>query len=404
MAFIPSSNSVVAFQSNPSVLQTLAGLMSTNASVITVGTAVANQSVSGTIGASVIGLTPVAVSNFPAVQVVAPNNSSLFALQPAGSILAVSGTFTPAANQSVSGTVQADIRGSVAAVIIGGSIATTTGNSSVQVLNFPANQSVSGTVGTTQSGTWISSIVNTVPSSVIVGASIFGQLPAGTAMLGSIVAYQGAIWNIAGSVVAGQVGTRISSIAGNVTVVSSIAGGIFPVSGSVATVMTAWQNPSIVGTYIEDAAHTSGDRGLFVMGVRNDTMSSVTSADIEYGPITIGVAGEIITAPGATFTKWVSGQTSIMYGASVAVIAAQGSSVFTYITAIQVVNDSANYSRLTFQGASGSTLGFTAAPGSGGSNIVLPNAWKTNANGAFTASISGISSVYVSASGFISKT
>lgn len=62
-----------------------------------------NQSVSGTVGASVIGLTPVNVTNNPTF------------LQLAGSVLATSATVN-------------------------------TGNSSVQVLNFPANQSVSGAV------------------------------------------------------------------------------------------------------------------------------------------------------------------------------------------------------------------------------------------------------------------
>lgn len=50
MAYVPNSGSVVAFQSNPSVLQATVGLNSTNASVITVIT-----SISGTITASVQG-------------------------------------------------------------------------------------------------------------------------------------------------------------------------------------------------------------------------------------------------------------------------------------------------------------------------------------------------------------
>lgn len=54
-------------------------------------------------------------------------------------------TVNPAANQSVSGTVQAQIQSSVAVVIIGGSILTSS----------TANQSVSGTVG--------ASIIGTVP-------------------------------------------------------------------------------------------------------------------------------------------------------------------------------------------------------------------------------------------------
>lgn len=509
-----------------------------------------NQSVSGTVGASIIGLAPVSVSNFPTTQnvsgsvvatqgtnpwLVAPNNSSIFALQVAGSVLAVSGSFTPAANQSVSGTVGASIigqlpggtavlgsvaalqgtnpwivtssvagglfpisgsvaativnfpttqnvsgsvvsfqggawahtnigsvitisQGSVATVIIGGSIAasfTPPANQSVSgtvqtdvrgsvavaiisgsiaaTFTPPANQSVSGTVNIGTGGpvsvVGTMSVLGTVPVtqsttpwiitgsvqgsfspaanqsvSGTVGASIIGQLPAGTAVLGSIATLQGTNpW----------------------IVVSSLAGGIFPISGSVAativgqpitvtpnfssilavpvgSTIAVLQAPSIVGTYAEDAGSTSGDKGLFVLGVRNDTLASVTSTDLDYGTYTIGPSGEQVTA-NAPYTKWISGQTSIMYGASVALIPAQGTSIFTYITGVQIANMSANNALITFQGASSSTIGFTIAPATGGSNIVFPNALKTNANGAFTASIGGVASVYLSAQGFIAK-
>src|SRR4051812_27609494 len=64
---------------------------------------------------------------------------------------------------------------------------------------FSGASSISGTVdiGTIpgsvvafQGGVYRTSIVSTVPSSVLVGASIFGQLPAGTAPLGSVAVLQ----------------------------------------------------------------------------------------------------------------------------------------------------------------------------------------------------------------------
>ena len=88
---------------------------------------------------------------------------------------------------------------SIAAVIIGGSVATSTTNSSVMLLNSPNSigsvtalqgtlpWAIAGSVAAAQIGTAITSLVSTVPSSVIVGASIFGQLPGGTAQLGSVV-------------------------------------------------------------------------------------------------------------------------------------------------------------------------------------------------------------------------
>ena len=177
------------------------------------------------------------------------------------------------------------------------------------------------------------------------------------------------------------------------------------ISVSSGSVISVWQSPSIVGTYVEDSAHTTGDKGVFVLAVRNDTLSSVTSADGDYSPIVVGPVGEQIVA-NAPLTKWIQGQTSIMYGTSVQAIAPQGASIFTYITALQIANTSPNNVYVTFTGGLGgatSTLGFTTAPANGGSNIYYPNGLKTGANSGFSASISGVASIFLSAQGFTAK-
>src|SRR3990167_9373932 len=48
----------------------------------------------------------------------------------------------------------------------------------------------SGSVLSQQLGTRISSVINSTPSSLLTGASIFGMLPAGTQVLGSVTALQ----------------------------------------------------------------------------------------------------------------------------------------------------------------------------------------------------------------------
>ena len=367
--------------------------------------AAANQSVSGTIGASVIGTVPVTqggafvtsvsgttgasiIGTVPVVQSgtvitsvagtvnvsgsvagwLNSSNASVIGVQQGSVAVAIvsgsiAASFVPPANQSVSGTVQTDVRGSVAVAIISGSIAAS--------FTPPANQSVSGTVGVT----------------------------------GSVAALQGTNpW----------------------TVVSSLAGGIFPVSGSVAatitntnvnvsgsvaafvvgnaSVITYLQAPSIVGTYAEDTAFVQDSKGLFVLGVRNDNLASVTSADLDFSQWAVGPAGENIVA-NAPITKWVQGTADlrVSQGGSIAVIAAQGASVFTYITGIQVANMGSSSVLVTLSGATSSIIGYTIAPAGGGSNIVYPNALKTSANAAFAASISGAASVLVSAQGFIAK-
>lgn len=362
-------------------------------------------SVAGMVGSSIIGLPPVNVTNTNL------NVSGSVASWLNSSNASVITVGSPVANQSVSGNV--GISGNVTVVSsIAGGIFPISGSVAAVVTNFPTTQNISGSVVSQQIGT----VITSVSGQVTVVSSLAGG-----------------IFPISGSVAA--------VVTNNVTVVSSLAGGIFPVSGSVSAVVTntnlnisgsvaafnmstnasfislskdssviaILSAPSIVGTYVEDTAHATGDRGVFVLKVRNDTMSSVTSADGDYSPDAVGPTGETIVA-NSPITKWVQGTASMLggtplNGGSVAVIAAQGASIFTYITGIQVVNAGAANVFLRFDGGTSSTVGFTIAPATGGSNIVFPNALKTNANAAFTASVSALgSSIYISAQGFISKT
>lgn len=316
-------------------------------------------SVLGLQGASVSGTVQTDVRGSVAVAIIA------------GSIAA---TFTPPANQSVSGTVQTDVRGSVAVAIISGSIAAT--------FTPPANQSVSGTVQVD---------VRASVATVIIGGSIATATTNSSVMLLNSA-------NVIGSVTALQ-GTNPWTI---VTPAGSVQG----TRTDNASVITIFgQGPSIVGTYAEDAASSTGDKGIFALGVRNDTLASVSSADGDYTQFTVGPMGEVVTA-NAPITKWVYGTTSIVSGASVALIAAQGASIFTYVTGLNVVNPSANnfYGNISTGAGASSVLAYFVAPANGGSNMVFPNPLRSRDNTAILASISGVGSVYLSAQGFISKT
>lgn len=533
------SGSVVSFINNTPAVS-VQGTVFVSGSVITVGSsAPANQSVSGTVGASIIGLPPFVLGGSTNASVItvgtaAPNqsvsgtvlanlnstNASVITVaQSSVAVAIVSGsiaaTFTPPANQSVSGTVQVDIRSSVAVAIISGSIAATftppanqSVSGAVSVSNFPTTQNVSGSVVATQgtnpwtvtssiaggifpvSGSVAAVVTNNVtvvssisggifPISGSVAATIVGTPNVNTA--GSVVAFQGgapwlqtfsnssiitvssgsvAVAIISGSIAASFTPPANQSVSGTVqtdvrgSIAAVIIGGSIAtattnssvmllsgantigsvtalqgtnpwivnfqnssiialqagsvVSLSIGSVITVFQAPSIVGTYAEDAPAASGDKGFLVMGARNDTLSSVTSNDGDYSSHVVGPAGELIAA-NAPFTKWVSGTGSMLGGTPVTgslvpIIAAQGSSIFTYITGVQIANASGTNAWITLLGATNSVIGYTVAPANGGSNIYYQNGLKTNANAAFSASISAVASVYVSAQGFTSKT
>ncbi len=240
-------------------------------------------------------------------------------------------------------------------------------------------------------------------SATLLPGSVSGAV---TAPPGSVMATN----QVAGSIMA------VSAVqpAGSLLAIITPAGSVQGVRTDLASVITVPQissivailsAASIVGTYAEDAAHTSGEKGIFALQVRNDTMASITSADGDYSPQAVGPLGEVIIA-NAPITKWVSGTADlrVVLGTSVAVLAAQGASIFTYITAVQVANMGPSSVLVTLAGGLGSILGYTIAPAGGGSNITYPNALRTGENSKFTASISGTASVLVSAQGFISKT
>jgi hypothetical protein len=231
-----------------------------------------------------------------------------------------------------------------------------------------------------------------------INVSVIGQvqMTGSVQTIGSVVAYQGGAW--ATSVISGN--ASIITRWADSSVIAIAAGSVVavPVGSTIAVI----QANSIAGTYAEDVAHTAGANGLFALGVRNDTLASVTSADNDYSQISVGPSGETVVAD-APFTRWISGVADlrVVQGASVTAIAAQGASVFTYVREVQVANFGSASVLVKIAGGLGSTLGWTIAPAGGGSNFVTR--YKTGENSAVTASINGTASVLVTISGFTAR-
>ena len=407
-----------------------AWLQSTNASVITVGTAAPNQSVSGTVGASAIGTVPTTQSGTWITSLVSTVPSSVLV---GASIIGL----TPV---TISGTPNVNTAGSVVAFqgtspwIVTGSVQTTVevGNSSVQVLNFPTTQNVSGSVAAFQAGTQITSLVSTVPSSVIFGASIFGLAP---------VNVTNTNLNVAGSVAAFQAGTVITSLVSTVpssVIFGASIFGLAPVNVTntnlnVAGSVVAFQGTdpwvttgsvqgtlgasvigtapvtqsgtwfvSVLGQFAEDGGHTNADRGFFTLGVRNDNVSSFTSADRDYNPIATDSAGRTISKPFASEDAELISYTGSVVSASVTLAKASAVGMRNYVTDYWIANTGSVTQLVTFRDGSTSVLGYTIAPAGGGSNsqgIAIP--LKTAPSQDLTYFTTGTSSVvYVTIKGY----
>ncbi len=169
-------------------------------------------------------------------------------------------------------------------------------------------------------------------------------------------------------------------------------------SGSVITV---WQNASVAGTYAEDSAHADGNRGLFALGVRNDTVASFTSASLYYSPVGTDSAGRVMTIVAPEESR-VSGYSSVNGTSVTTAVAAAGTGIRNYITNVEVANTGSVATLVTFQDGAASVMGFTIAPANGGSNIntvQMPMRTGTNVTFDFKATTAA-STLYVTVRGY----
>lgn len=260
----------------------------------------------------------------------------------------------PQANQSVSGTVNiGTIPGSVVAF---------------QASSWPGSVLAvqgtwSGSILSQQLGTNISSVVNSTPSSLLTGSSIFGMLPAGTQVIGSVATLQGTNpWVISGSITNLNGSNVIGSIAalqGTNPWVTNFA------NSSIITILSA---PSIVGTYAEDATHATGEKGVFVLGVRNDAAASMVGTNFDYAALQTDSAGRQITKPFVSEDSSIISYTGSLVSGSVTLIRASALGLVNHITDFWVVNTGSVAQLLTFTGGDTSIVGYTTAPATGGSN------------------------------------
>lgn len=234
---------------------------------------------------------------------------------------------------------------------------------------FSGSPSISGTVNI---GTIPGSVValNSNPSSLLTGASILGQLPAGTAVLGSVMVLQGTNpWNISsiygnvsGSVLAQQLGTHIVSVVGSIP--SSL----------------------LTGNYAQ----------------RNDAVASALGADLTWRPLAVDSAGRSLNKPFAAEESRIEGYASVVSTSVTTLVAAAGTGLRNYITDLWFANTGAAATLVTLKDGAGSVLGYTIAPAGSGSNLPgLQTPIRTGANATFDfQAATGTSVLYATVKGF----
>jgi len=316
-------------------------------------------------------------------------------LQLAGSILATSASISPPANQSVSGTVDIGIIPGSVVAFQGGAHTTSVVGTVAATQSGAWTTSVVGNVG--QIGTVITSLVSTVPSSVLVGASIIGVTP---------VTLNATRPSISGTVLIGNTSTNVSgSVIAVILSKPSISGTVAATQqGTWATsIVGVGVIASIPGTYAEDAGHSTTNPGLFTLGVRNDAVASFTSANLDYTPFGLDSAGRTIIKPHAAEEARVEGYVSLTSTSVTTLVAAAGAGLKNYITDLWVANTGSVTTLVTLtSGGGASVLGYTIAPATGGSNLIgLATPIRTGANETFGVQAGAFTStLYATCKGF----
>lgn len=210
------------------------------------------------------------------------------------------------------------------------------GNSSI---SGTVGASIIGTVPVTQAGPFVTSVSGTV---TITPASVSGTV--GASVIGTVPVTQVGAWS------ASMVGT--------------ISGSVVSFQGT-----NPWVIGSIVGTYAEDSTHTSADKGLFVLGVRNDTVASFMGANLEYGPIGVDSAGRTLIKPFAPDQAAVRGTASNVGTSVTALLPAAGTGLRNYITDLIAVNSGAATAVVNIRDSDASIMTRLIVPTGGGSNL-----------------------------------
>lgn len=376
MAYLPIQ-SVTAFQSVYADLRTATSIVGT---VPITQSGIWRVSIAGIPEASVHGRVTINPSSVFVVNpvstiTVTTGNSSVQVLNPVSLITVTQGTTPWVTTGSVQGTIS--VLGTVPV----------TQSTTPWVINMPSPSIIMyQAAGSTLA---VNATVNTGNSSV--------QLLGGVAVIGSVAVLQGTNpWQVnvpTPSYIAIQSGGSVQAVRTDNSSVVVAGATLADIKTAVETIDNTVNN--------EDTGHSTGAAGLFILGVRNDLLASIVSANLNYAPITTDSFGRATIKPFAPDEATFSYVNSVVSG-SVTLIAASVIGKRNYITDFMFANSGSVATIITFRDGSTSILGHTIAPATSGSNKHLAVTIKSFPSQDLTYSISpAVSVLYATVQGYI---
>ena len=164
--------------------------------------------------------------------------------------------------------------------------------------------------------------------------------------------------------------------------------------------------PGVAATNLgkaEDAAHTSGDTGVYVLAVRDDALAAHSGTDGDYESLHTNAVGALYVdpVPGA---MWSANEDETGAVTDDALVAAPGASLCLYVTDIMVTNDATAAITIKFiedtASAKTNKTGTHKVPASGGFVLNLRTPIKCTANKDFGYTSTGTSNYSVFVAGY----
>ena len=206
------------------------------------------------------------------------------------------------------------------------------------------------------------------PANLQVTASVAGTVNIGTTP-GSVVAFQGTSpWTVDGTVGASIIGTVPTTQSGtyitSITGIPSISGTVIANQGTgFGSIAAHIKSGSVIAVLGGNTSIVQGTTPWIIGSVYGNVSGSV--AALVTNPISSVIAR---TAPLASVIQGTA-DLRVVQGASVAFLAAPGATIRNYVEHIQVANFGSSSVLVTFADNTTSILGYTIAPAGGGSNF-----------------------------------
>lgn len=365
------------------------------------------------VGASVMGTVPVTQTTSP--WVINMPSPSVIAYQAAGSIMAISGSFS-AGNTSVSGFIEST-NTSIFTVVKNSSIAVLQGTNpwvvNVPTSSYIAYQLAGSVMQVTGGGGGTQYVENNAVTASVTGNAILYKKDETNSVLsavspqhplpvqGSITALQGTSpWIVnmpSPSVVAIQ-------SAGSVMGVRTDSASIIAVLSLSSVAVLQGTNPWQVNMPSPSVLLGSSNASVLLINevTRNDTVASLLGIDKTTRLMMGDSQGRTVIKPFAPEDATIISYTGSVVSTSVTLIQASVIGSRSYITDFWVANTGSVAALVTFQGGDTSLVGFTIAPATGGSNspgIAIPLKTTLSQDLAFKGGTS-TSILYVTVKGY----